>query len=178
MSKDLQEAMYLPYPMRSPTNTPTDTHNFLIRKLIRDMAHMMDPDEDYISIAATEQQTAATKAHRKKELEDAHANIKGSFCVVSRLTSLLAFYAPDFADFPSLLITNTFSPLPCPGGGSEFIHAPLNNTHSRSACLQLKRLRRHTVIPRQSYQRCRIVISEQGGGIGQLKRGSETVGGV
>ena len=108
MSKDLQEAMYLPYPMRSPTNTPTDTHNFLIRKLIRDMAHMMDPDEDYISIAATEQQTAATKAHRKKELEDAHANLKGSFCVVSRLTSLLAFYAPDFVDFPSLLITNTF----------------------------------------------------------------------
>jgi hypothetical protein len=40
---------------------------------------MMDPDEDYISIAATEQQTATTKANRKKELEEAHANLKGSF---------------------------------------------------------------------------------------------------
>lgn len=38
---------------------------------------MMDPEEDYITIAATEQQTSAKKASRKKELEDAHANLKG-----------------------------------------------------------------------------------------------------
>ncbi|KAF7966205.1 hypothetical protein HWV62_39694 [Athelia sp. TMB] len=46
-------------------------------KLIKDMAPMLDPDEDYITIAETEQQTVATKAQRKKELEEAHANLKG-----------------------------------------------------------------------------------------------------
>jgi kinetochore protein Spc24 len=49
------------------------------------MAHMMDPDEDYITIAATEQRTAATKANRKKELEEAHANLKGSFVLCQNL---------------------------------------------------------------------------------------------
>lgn len=48
------------------------------RKLIRDMAPMLDPEEDYITIAATEQQTSATKAKRKKDLEEAHANLKGT----------------------------------------------------------------------------------------------------
>lgn len=46
-------------------------------KLMKDMAPMLDPDEDYITIAETEQQTAATKAQRKKELEDMHAHLKG-----------------------------------------------------------------------------------------------------
>ncbi|KZP20867.1 hypothetical protein FIBSPDRAFT_911025 [Athelia psychrophila] len=45
-------------------------------KLMKDMAPMLDPDEDYITIAETEQQTAATKAQRKKELEDMHAHLK------------------------------------------------------------------------------------------------------
>lgn len=39
---------------------------------------MMDPEEDYITIAATEQQTSTTKANRKKELEEAQSNLKGA----------------------------------------------------------------------------------------------------
>jgi kinetochore protein Spc24 len=45
------------------------------------MAPMLDPEEDYITIAATEQQTSAIKAKRKKDLEEAHANLKGT-CVM------------------------------------------------------------------------------------------------
>ena len=41
------------------------------------MAPMMDPEEDYITIAATEQQTSTTKSNRKKELEEAYSNLKG-----------------------------------------------------------------------------------------------------
>ena len=76
MSTELQEAM-------SATIISVEEYkidcNFFVRKLIRDMAPMMDPEEDYITIAATEQQTSATKANRKKELEEAHSNLKGVY---------------------------------------------------------------------------------------------------
>ena len=76
MSTELQEAM-------SATIICVEEYkidcNFFVRKLIRDMAPMMDPEEDYITIAATEQQTSATKANRKKELEEAHSNLKGVY---------------------------------------------------------------------------------------------------
>lgn len=60
------------------------------------MAPMMDPEEDYITIAATEQQTSTTKSNRKKELEEAYSNLKGGWIHKSRLldfdanTSLVA----------------------------------------------------------------------------------------
>ncbi|KIM80819.1 hypothetical protein PILCRDRAFT_822098 [Piloderma croceum F 1598] len=83
MSKDLQEAI----------------------KLIRDMAHMMDPDEDYITIAATEQQTATTKANRKKELEDAHANLKALSRVLdaARTSSTRPQLVPTAAQHATIL---------------------------------------------------------------------------
>jgi kinetochore protein Spc24, fungi type len=62
------------------------------------MAHMMDPDEDYITIAATEQQTTTTKANRKKELEEAHANLKGPFV----LTYLIPFNEIHIVYFTAL----------------------------------------------------------------------------
>jgi hypothetical protein len=49
---------------------------FLCRKLIRDMTSFMDPEEDYLTIVALEEETAAAESKRKKELEEAHANLK------------------------------------------------------------------------------------------------------
>lgn len=60
------------------------------------MAPMMDPEDDYITIAATEQQTSTTKSNRKKELEEAYSNLKGGWIHKSRIldfdtnTSLVA----------------------------------------------------------------------------------------
>ncbi|KDR81818.1 hypothetical protein GALMADRAFT_114540 [Galerina marginata CBS 339.88] len=45
-------------------------------KLIRDMLPIMDPDEDYLTIVAAEEQISASEAKRRKELEEAHANLK------------------------------------------------------------------------------------------------------
>ncbi|KAK7043655.1 hypothetical protein VNI00_008266 [Paramarasmius palmivorus] len=45
-------------------------------KAIQDMALMIDPDEDYLTIVAAEEKFAASEAKRKKELEEAHANLK------------------------------------------------------------------------------------------------------
>lgn len=48
------------------------------RQLVRDMAPVINPEEDYLTIVAAEEQIAATHAKRKKELEDAHAKLKGT----------------------------------------------------------------------------------------------------
>ncbi|KAF8968366.1 hypothetical protein BDZ97DRAFT_431810 [Flammula alnicola] len=45
-------------------------------KLIREMLPIMDPDEDYLTIVAAEEKIASSEARRKKELEEAHANLK------------------------------------------------------------------------------------------------------
>jgi len=44
--------------------------------LIRDMLPIMNPDEDYLTIVAAEERIASSEAKRKKELEEAHANLK------------------------------------------------------------------------------------------------------
>jgi len=44
--------------------------------LIRDMLPIMNPDEDYLTIVAAEEKTASSEARRKKELEEAHVNLK------------------------------------------------------------------------------------------------------
>ncbi len=52
-------------------------------KLIRDMATMIDPDEDYLSIAETKERIAAAKADRKKTVDDARADFKGEWDALS-----------------------------------------------------------------------------------------------
>jgi len=54
MSKDLQEAI----------------------KIMRDMTPIIDPEEDYLTILAAEEQVATTEARRKKELEDTQLKLK------------------------------------------------------------------------------------------------------
>lgn len=51
------------------------------RTLIREMLPIMDPDEDYLTIVAAEESIGASEARRKKELEEAHANLRGAFHV-------------------------------------------------------------------------------------------------
>lgn len=46
------------------------------------MAPIIDPEEDYLTILSAEEQIALTEAKRKKELEDAQANLK---CMCSYL---------------------------------------------------------------------------------------------
>jgi kinetochore protein Spc24, fungi type len=48
------------------------------RKLLRDMASFMDPEADYLAIVATEEQTALAENKRKRELEQAYTDLKGS----------------------------------------------------------------------------------------------------
>jgi len=45
-------------------------------KAIRDMAPIIYPDEDYLTIVAAEERFAESEARRKKEIEGAHANLK------------------------------------------------------------------------------------------------------
>ncbi|KAG6831300.1 hypothetical protein H0H92_011507 [Tricholoma furcatifolium] len=40
------------------------------------MLPIIDPEDDYLTIVAAEEKIAATEARRKKELEEAHANMK------------------------------------------------------------------------------------------------------
>jgi kinetochore protein Spc24 len=40
------------------------------------MAPIIDPEEDFLTILAAEEQIAAAEARRKKELEDLHSNLK------------------------------------------------------------------------------------------------------
>lgn len=42
------------------------------------MTSIIDPEEDYLTIAAAEEQMSLRAASRKKELDQAHANLKGA----------------------------------------------------------------------------------------------------
>ena len=49
------------------------------REAIRKMRSIIDPKDDYMNIVDAEQKLATSETKRKKELEEAHANLKGSF---------------------------------------------------------------------------------------------------
>lgn len=53
------------------------THCRFHSKTIRDMDPLIDPSDDYMTIAAAEERMDATQAARKKELEEAHAKLRG-----------------------------------------------------------------------------------------------------
>lgn len=42
------------------------------------MAPIIDPEEDYLTIVAAEERIAASEAKRRKEMDEAHANLKGA----------------------------------------------------------------------------------------------------
>ncbi|KAH0584319.1 hypothetical protein H2248_009863 [Termitomyces sp. 'cryptogamus'] len=46
-------------------------------KAISDMFPIIDPEEDYLTIVAAEEKIAATESQRKREIEEAQANMKG-----------------------------------------------------------------------------------------------------
>jgi kinetochore protein Spc24, fungi type len=46
-------------------------------KAIQEMAPIIDPEEDYLTIVAAEERIATSEARRKKDLEDAYNNLKG-----------------------------------------------------------------------------------------------------
>lgn len=43
------------------------------------MRPIIDPEEDYLTIVAAEESIAVSEAKRKKQLEEAHANLKGAY---------------------------------------------------------------------------------------------------
>ncbi|KAK2460580.1 hypothetical protein APHAL10511_007050 [Amanita phalloides] len=45
-------------------------------KAIRDMRPVIDPEEDYLTIVAAEESIASSESMRKKQLEEAHTNLK------------------------------------------------------------------------------------------------------
>ena len=49
------------------------------RKAIRDMIPIIDPEDDYLTIAAAEEQMAMTQDGRQKELQEAHVKLKREF---------------------------------------------------------------------------------------------------
>lgn len=68
----VQETMYVVYPAHCVT--------FLIvynSNAIKETIPIMDPEEDYMTIAEAEELMAKTEATRKKELDDAHAKLRG-----------------------------------------------------------------------------------------------------
>ena len=46
------------------------------RKAIREMVPIIDPEDDYLTIAAAEERMALTHEMRQKELHDAHTKLK------------------------------------------------------------------------------------------------------
>lgn len=53
-------------------------------KAIKESVQIMDPDEEYITIASAEEQMSLTAAARKKELDEARSKMKGARASVSR----------------------------------------------------------------------------------------------
>ncbi|KAL4251625.1 Kinetochore protein Spc24 [Abortiporus biennis] len=51
-----------------------DVHDTI--KAIRDMIPIIDPEEDYLTIAAAEEQMSLTEAARKRELDEAQAKLR------------------------------------------------------------------------------------------------------
>lgn len=47
-------------------------------KAIKESVQIMDPDEEYITIASAEEQMSLTEAARKKELDEARSKMKGT----------------------------------------------------------------------------------------------------
>ncbi|KAL0071567.1 hypothetical protein AAF712_001424 [Marasmius tenuissimus] len=47
-----------------------------IRGVIKQMIEMIDPDEDFMTIATAEEKLRASETKRQKEIQDAHANFK------------------------------------------------------------------------------------------------------
>ncbi|KAJ3811547.1 Spc24 subunit of Ndc80-domain-containing protein [Lentinula lateritia] len=47
-------------------------------KVIVEMAAMMDPEDDYNTIVEAEEKIKASRVQREKEIEEAHANMKGA----------------------------------------------------------------------------------------------------
>src|ERR1700735_5177490 len=89
--------------------------------------------------------------------------------VRSRLASVASVHSsqPAFR-FPYLCLLA--SPFSHPRHSSHILHPTLNSPHSRPARLHPKRLGCKPPLPRQSHQRCRIVISKQGGRVSELER--------
>ncbi len=55
----------------------TKLSHLYLRKTIRDIIPIIDPEEDYLAIAAAEEQMAVIEAARKKELDDAQSKMRG-----------------------------------------------------------------------------------------------------
>ena len=51
----------------------------------------MDPEEDYMTIAEAEELMAKTEGVRKKELDDAHAKLRGSHTATMKTVSQQAY---------------------------------------------------------------------------------------
>ncbi|KAE9406412.1 hypothetical protein BT96DRAFT_915382 [Gymnopus androsaceus JB14] len=47
-------------------------------KEIKSLAAMMDPDNDFLTIAEAEEKIKASRAEREKEIEEAHSNLKST----------------------------------------------------------------------------------------------------
>jgi len=53
------------------------------------MRPIIDPEEDYLTIVAAEESIAASEAKRRKQLEEAHANLKGAYLTTSCICGLV-----------------------------------------------------------------------------------------
>lgn len=51
-------------------------------KAIRDMIPIIDPEEDYLTIAAAEEQMSITEQERKREFEEAQLKLRCKFSFV------------------------------------------------------------------------------------------------
>ena len=53
-------------------------------KAIKESVQIMDPDEEYITIASAEEQMSLTAAARKKEADEARGKMKGTIVFTSQ----------------------------------------------------------------------------------------------
>lgn len=58
------------------------------------MVPIIDPEDDYLTIAAAEEQMALAHDARQKELHEAHTKLKRKSCSTAPVAQSASYYAP------------------------------------------------------------------------------------
>lgn len=103
------------------------------------MIPIIDPEEDYLTIAAAEEQMSITEEERRKELTEAQSRIR---CQSYRRIPM----ATSDCSQPAC------STRPSPGGSARILNQAINNPISRKTCRADERAGRNTVVADQGYQ--------------------------
>lgn len=105
------------------------------------MIPIIDPEEDYLTIASAEEQMTITEHARQKELHEAHSKMRGEHSpeVTHDLNRQVLRWCCSFGKGV--------------GRSARVVSATSNHPVRRSPCCDVERARRDPPLARQSHQR-------------------------